>query len=119
MRFIVFIDLLSTIIAPVTVVYIVYLIYLAAGEGKTIPTTSIIMLVAVYGLQALIFLMHRKWEQIGWMFVYICAIPLFLFFLPLYSFWHFDDFSWGSTHVITGEKGKKMLVQYVHFFFLP
>ncbi|TIB82801.1 chitin synthase 8 [Wallemia mellicola] len=110
MRFIVFIDLLSTIIAPVTVVYIVYLIYLAAAEGKTIPTTSIIMLCAIYGLQALIFLMHRKWEQIGWMIVYICAIPLFSFFLPLYSFWHFDDFSWGSTHVITGEKGRKMLI---------
>ncbi|TIB15854.1 hypothetical protein E3P92_01552 [Wallemia ichthyophaga] len=110
MRFIVFIDLLSTIIAPVTVVYIVYLIYLAAAEGKTIPTTSIIMLCAIYGFQALIFLMHRKWEQIGWMIVYICAIPLFSFFLPLYSFWHFDDFSWGSTHTITGEKGRKMMI---------
>lgn len=24
-------------------------------------------------------------------------MPLYAFFLPLYAFWHFDDFSWGST----------------------
>lgn len=24
--------------------------------------------------------------------------------LPLYSFWHFDDFSWGATRVVRGEK---------------
>lgn len=24
--------------------------------------------------------------------------------LPLYSFWHFDDFSWGATRVVEGEK---------------
>lgn len=24
--------------------------------------------------------------------------------LPLYSFWHFDDFSWGATRVVVGEK---------------
>lgn len=26
--------------------------------------------------------------------------------LPLYSFWHFDDFSWGATRVVAGEKKK-------------
>jgi hypothetical protein len=30
-------------------------------------------------------------------------------YIPLYSFWHFDDFSWGNTRVIVGEKGKKVL----------
>lgn len=24
--------------------------------------------------------------------------------LPLYSYWHFDDFSWGATRVVVGEK---------------
>ena len=24
-------------------------------------------------------------------------MPLYAFWLPLYSFWHFDDFTWGST----------------------
>ena len=31
--------------------------------------------------------------------VYILAIPVFSFFLPLYSFWRMDDFTWGSTRL--------------------
>jgi chitin synthase len=63
MRAIVLIDLLSTLIQPVTVAYIVYLIYMVAGEGQAIPTTALIMLAAIYGLQAIIFLLHRKFEM--------------------------------------------------------
>lgn len=38
------------------------------------------------------------------------AIPVFYFYLPLYSFWRMDDFSWGSTRLVVGEKGKKMVI---------
>lgn len=34
--------------------------------------------------------------------VYIAAIPIWNFVLPIYSFWHFDDFSWGETRRIDG-----------------
>jgi chitin synthase len=44
------------------------------------------------------------------MIFYIIAIPAFSFFLPLYSFWRMDDFSWGQTRVVLGESGKKMIV---------
>lgn len=44
------------------------------------------------------------------MILYILAIPVFNFALPLYSFWHMDDFSWGNTRVVTGEKGKKVVI---------
>ncbi|KAM0754954.1 translation initiation factor IF-2 [Meredithblackwellia eburnea MCA 4105] len=110
MRFVVMVDLASTLIAPVTVGYIGYIIYLAAGEGKGVPMTAIIMLAAIYGLQALIYILHRKFEHIGWMIMYILAIPFFSFVLPLVSFWQMDDFSWGSTREIVGEKGKRVLV---------
>ncbi|GJE86394.1 Myosin domain-containing chitin synthase 8 [Phanerochaete sordida] len=110
MRFVVMIDLISTLIQPVTVGYIVYLIYLVAGEHRTIPTWSIVMLAAVYGLQALVFIMRRKWDMVGWMVFYILAIPVFSLFLPLYSFWRMDDFSWGQTRIVLGESGKKMVV---------
>ncbi|CDS01674.1 hypothetical protein [Sporisorium scitamineum] len=110
MRFIVFIDLLSTIIAPVTVAYIVYLIALVATANGTMPLTAIIMLAAIYGCQAVIFLLNRKFEMIGWMVVYIIGIPIWSLFLPLYSFWHMDDFSWGNTRVVMGEKGQKVVV---------
>ncbi|KAG6837153.1 hypothetical protein H0H93_013743 [Arthromyces matolae] len=110
MRFIVMIDLISTLTQPVTVLYIVYLIYQVVGEKKPIPTLALILIGAIYGLQAAVFLLRRKWDMIGWMAFYIIAIPAFSFFLPLYSFWRMDDFSWGQTRVVLGESGKKMIV---------
>ncbi|KAA1474601.1 glycosyltransferase family 2 protein [Dentipellis sp. KUC8613] len=109
MRFVVMIDLISTIIQPVTVAYIIYLIVLVA-KGGTIPTTSLIMIAAVYGLQALVFILRRKWDMVGWMVFYILAIPIFSFMLPLYSFWRMDDFSWGATRIVLGESGKKLVI---------
>jgi chitin synthase len=61
-------------------------------------------------------LLRLRWDMIAWMIcecsamlhgwakiddlsVYILAIPVFSFFLPLYSFWKMDDFSWGSTRL--------------------
>ncbi|KAF9225027.1 glycosyltransferase family 2 protein [Gyrodon lividus] len=110
MRFIVMMDLVSTLIQPVTVAYIVYLIVSVAGEGKSIPIISLIMIAAVYGLQALVFILRRKWDMVGWMVFYILAIPIFSFLLPIYSFWRMDDFSWGATRVVLGESGKKIIV---------
>ncbi|MCO5583292.1 hypothetical protein L7F22_037202 [Adiantum nelumboides] len=109
MRFIVFIDLLSTIIAPVTMVYIVYLIVLVCTDDATVPVTSLIMLAAIYGLQAIIFLLRRRFDMIIWMLIYIVGTPVWTLFLPLYSFWHMDDFSWGNTRVVMGEKGQKIV----------
>ncbi|KAJ2700835.1 hypothetical protein H4R19_005447 [Coemansia spiralis] len=58
-------------------------------------------------MQALIFILKRQWQHIGWMIVYLLAIPFFTFLLPVYSFWRFDDFSWGNTRVVVGESGRK------------
>ncbi|KAF3289889.1 hypothetical protein TWF970_003633 [Orbilia oligospora] len=111
MRFVVFIDLLSTIIGPATVGYLVFLIYTAATATDINKyVMAFILLAAVYGLQAIIFILRRKWEMIGWMVVYILAIPIFSFALPLYSFWHMDDFSWGNTRVVTGDHGKQVVI---------
>jgi len=110
MRFVVMIDLVSTLTQPVMVAYIGYLIYLVSAAHQTIPTWSLIMIGAVYGLQAFVFIMRRKWDMIGWMIFYILAIPAFSFLLPLYSFWRMDDFSWGATRLVMGESGKKIVV---------
>jgi chitin synthase len=110
MRFMVLVDLMSTVIQPVTVAYIVYLIVWIAIDPSYVPVTAFILLAAVYGLQAIIFLLRRKWDMIGWMIIYILATPIFSLALPLYSFWHMDDFSWGNTRVVTGESGKKVVI---------
>ncbi|KAF2010307.1 glycosyltransferase family 2 protein [Aaosphaeria arxii CBS 175.79] len=110
MRFVVFLDLLSTIVQPVIVVYIGYLIYMLIDSPDIVPITAFILLGAIYGLQAIIFIVRRKWEMIGWMVIYVLATPIFAFGLPLYAFWHMDDFSWGNTRLVTGEKGQKIVV---------
>ncbi|KAK0715656.1 glycosyltransferase family 2 protein [Lasiosphaeris hirsuta] len=110
MRFIVFIDLLSTIVQPVTIAYIVYLVTMVVQKSTVIPITAFVLLGAIYGLQAIIFIMRRKWEMIGWMILYVLAIPVFSFGLPLYAFWHMDDFNWGNTRVVAGESGKKIVI---------
>ncbi|KAH7327912.1 class V chitin synthase [Stachybotrys elegans] len=110
MRFVIFIDLLSTLIQPAVVAYIVYLIVTIALNPSIVPITAFILLGAIYGLQAIIFIVRRKWEMVGWMILYIVAIPIFSFGIPLYAFWHMDDFNWGNTRVVAGEKGKKIVV---------
>ncbi|KAI8150030.1 chitin synthase-domain-containing protein [Fennellomyces sp. T-0311] len=110
MRFVVMLDLLSTLVMPAVVCYLGYLIYQLSTSTSQVPLISIITLAGVYGLQAIIFILRRKWEHIGWMIVYILAIPVFSFLVPLYAFWHFDDFSWGNTRIVLGERGQKKAV---------
>lgn len=111
MRFVVFIDLFGTIILPATCAYLGYLIYRAASHTGQFPIISIIMLAAVYGLQAIIFIIKRQWQHVGWMIIYIIAFPIYSFLLPLYAFWRQDDFSWGSTRIVVGEKGEKRIIE--------
>lgn len=33
------------------------------------------------------------------------GVPAFGLYIPIYSFWHFDDFSWGNTRLAVGEDG--------------
>jgi chitin synthase len=109
MRFVVILDLIGTMTLPVSVVYLVYLIYVIASGSGPFPEIALIMLGGIYALQAIIFILKRQWQYIGWMIIYILAIPIFSFFIPLYSFWHFDDFSWGNTRVVIGDNKKKQI----------
>ncbi|KZP21641.1 glycosyltransferase family 2 protein [Athelia psychrophila] len=111
MRFFVFIDLLGTLILPATVVYLVYLIIVVATHQAPLPIISLIMIGATYGLQALVFVIHREFMLIGWMVVYLISYPVYSFFLPIYSFWCMDEFGWGNTRLVIGEGGsRKVLV---------
>jgi len=110
MRFIVFLDLFGTIILPATCIYMGYLIYTVASGVGQFPLISLVMIAAVYGLQAIIFIIKRQWQHVGWMIIYILAYPIYSFVLPVYSFWKQDDFSWGNTRIVIGEKGDKKVV---------
>lgn len=36
--------------------------------------------------------------------IYLISLPIWNFVLPSYAFWHFDDFSWGQTRKVSGDK---------------
>ena len=87
-------DLISTILQPVVVIYLGYIVYLLASHSDVVPITSLLLLAAIYGLQAVIFILRRKWEMVGYLMIYILAIPVYSFALPLHAFWNMDKFSW-------------------------
>jgi len=100
MQFVVFMDLLGTVVLPVAICLTYSLIVNIALSppntfAKAIP---LLLLIAVLGLPGILILVTtRKVVYIAWMFIYLLALPIWNFVLPVYSFWHFDDFSWGET----------------------
>ncbi|KAJ2723206.1 hypothetical protein GGI07_002775 [Coemansia sp. Benny D115] len=110
MRFVVFLDLFGTITMPTTLGYFIYLVYIAVSGLADVGYISLILIGAIYGVQAIIFILRREWQQIGWMFIYLLAYPLWSCILPIYSFWHMDDFSWGNTRVVVGDGKRKLIV---------
>jgi len=113
MRFVIFMDLLSTVLQPAGILYVAYLIVALSLHFEFFPLTSLLLIAAIYGLQIGIFAIKREWAHIGWMFLYLLALPIFGFYVPLYSFWHFDDFSWGNTRLVVEEmvEGKTVVVE--------
>ncbi|KAI8375638.1 chitin synthase-domain-containing protein [Choanephora cucurbitarum] len=110
MRFVVMLDLISTLVQPALLAYLGVLIWKLATATNGIPYITIITLGCTYGLQMFIFILHKRWEYIAWFIISILALPVFSFYIPLYSYWHFDDFSWGNTRIVVGEKGKKKTI---------
>jgi chitin synthase len=116
----VWIDLFATLVQPAALLYVIYLVFLAFwSPGRNpFPLISLILIGAVYGFQIIIFLLKQEWQHIGWMIIYLLATPVFTFWLPIYSFWHFDDFGWGNTRVVVGEDKKTSHVMEVEQVFL-
>ncbi|KAJ2157920.1 hypothetical protein GGF46_004156 [Coemansia sp. RSA 552] len=111
MRFVVFLDLFGTLTMPCTLIYFAYLIYAAVRNIADVGYISLILIGAIYGVQVIIFLLRREWQHIGWMLIYLLAYPIWSFVLPVYSFWHMDDFSWGNTRVVVGDGKRKIIIE--------
>ena len=106
MRFLVFLDIFSTFVLPGATMFIGYLIYMLVTSPLP-PWTSFLMLAAMYGIQILVILARGEVRYVGWLFIHLLALPIYGIVLPLYSFWHFDDFSWGQTRLTASDLQKK------------
>lgn len=103
MQFVVFMDLFGTVVLPIAIV----LTYILIGSIAVHPPQTFdeaipaMLLVGVLGLPGvLIMITTGKVVYIFWMLIYLLALPIWNFVLPLYAFWHFDDFSWGETRFV-------------------
>lgn len=106
MQFVVFVDLVSTSVLPAAITFTLYVVIIAIVSTPT-PTMSLILLALILGLPGvLIIVTATRASYIVWMLIYLLALPIWNFVLPMYSYWKFDDFSWGDTRKLEGgDKG--------------
>jgi chitin synthase len=133
MQFVVFIELIGTVVLPAAIAFTFYLskvsrrssglmmliLYSVAIAIKAAilhtaaPVIPLILLALILGLPAiLIVITAHRWSYVAWMLVYLLSLPIWNFVLPTYAFWKFDDFSWGDTRKTAGEKTKKAGLEY-------
>ncbi|EKM84253.1 hypothetical protein AGABI1DRAFT_52110 [Agaricus bisporus var. burnettii JB137-S8] len=106
MQFVVGMELAGTLVLPAAIAFTVYLIISSIIPGGPNTTIPLILLAIVLGLPGvLIVITSKKVAYVGWMLVYLLSLPIWNGILPAYAFWHFDDFSWGQTRKVAGDKG--------------
>ncbi|PVU89161.1 hypothetical protein BB561_005510 [Smittium simulii] len=107
MQFIIFMELVGTLVLPAAISFTIYLIVISFFVTP-VPWIPLFLLAIILGLPAvLIGLTSRKLVYVGWMAIYLLSIVVWNFILPTYSYWHFDDFSWGETRKVQGELKEK------------
>jgi chitin synthase len=106
MQFVVFIDLVSTLVLPAAITFTLYVVIIAIVRKPT-PTLSLILLALILGLPGvLIVITASRVSYVMWMAIYLMALPIWNFVLPMNAYWKFDDFTWGDTRTIHGgDKG--------------
>jgi chitin synthase len=88
MQFVVFLELVGTITLPAAICFTMVLIG-SAIKGPEVPWVPLGLLFAILGLPAvLIFITSFNYLYIGYLFVYLLALPIWNFVLPTYAFWH-------------------------------
>ncbi|KAG0228625.1 Chitin synthase, class 3 [Actinomortierella wolfii] len=106
MQFVVLLELIGTVVLPASILFSIGMIVYAIVT-QTVEILPLVLILTIIGLPAvLIVLTTRKWIYVLWMLLYLISIPIWNFVLPLYSFWHFDDFSWGETRKVANMKRK-------------
>ncbi|KAM9909656.1 hypothetical protein OXX69_005230 [Metschnikowia pulcherrima] len=106
MQFVIFIELVGTLVLPAAISFTIYVIVYAIISTPT-PVMSLVLLAIIFGLPgALIVITVSSVKYVVYFFIYLIALPIWNFVLPTYAYWKFDDFSWGETRTVTGgDKG--------------
>ena len=112
MQFVVFIELVGTLVLPAAISFTIYLIIISI-VSKPVPVIPLVLLGLILGLPGvLIVLTAHRWSYMLWMLIYLVSLPVWNFVLPAYAYWKFDDFSWGETRKTAETKTKKAGLEY-------
>ncbi|ORX76952.1 hypothetical protein K493DRAFT_245835 [Basidiobolus meristosporus CBS 931.73] len=106
MQFVVLMELIGTLTLPVAIVMtFVLIVNISQTQFSDISSyMPLILLLMILLLPAILILVTtRKLIYVVWMMIYLIALPVWNLVLPVYAYWHFDDFSWGETRKIEGE----------------
>ncbi|KAJ3136993.1 Chitin synthase, class 3 [Physocladia obscura] len=102
--FVIFMNLVGTVVLPAAITFTFTILVLTVTKTGADTELPLILLALVLGLPAVLIVMTANRPiYIFWMIIYLCSLPIWNFFLPVYAFWHFDDFSWGATRRVAGE----------------
>lgn len=105
MKTVVYLDLVACMILPASTVYAVYLIFLVAAGKTQFSLLLLVLYGLLIGVQLVVFIVRSRYDFLFWfVFFTIVGVPVFYFILPLYAFWHMDDFSWGETRKVAAMK---------------
>jgi hypothetical protein len=92
MRFVILLEILATILLPGALIFIIY-VFIYSLATLTPPLITFVVLAIMIGLPSvLIVVVARKPIYIMWLGIYLCAVPIWNFVLPLYAFWNMDNF---------------------------
>lgn len=104
MQFVIFIELIGTLVLPLAICFTIYVIIFAIVSKPT-PIITLVLLSIILGLPGLVVIVTAtRWSYLVWMLIYLLALPIWNFVLPAYAYWKFDDFSWGETRTVAGEQ---------------
>ncbi|OIR58135.1 MAG: class-IV chitin synthase, partial [Amphiamblys sp. WSBS2006] len=104
MKFIVVVELIGTLVLPAAITFtLVFIVQSIIGPPQYLEIALLLAIFILPGLLTII--IKSKLSYSGWMLIYILSLPIWNGVFPLYSYWHFDDFSWGKTSKV--EEGKE------------
>jgi hypothetical protein len=103
---------LTSWLQPSTIVFLYYLIINSVMERDGISILEIIAYSTI-GIMVIPFVMRAEWGYFLWFFAYLLGgIPVFYFYLPIYSLWNMDDLSWGKTREVAETTNEVSPIQF-------